>query len=407
MQHPFSQLHNETEFSEDSYSDEDYRTYELNYPCCKCVGREDQYNDPYSKTLEKERPINCPCCTCFGRKAEKPKVKGKFGLAYAVQTPKDNSFKPQGWQIEFQDTPSQIDRNCEKMLKWATCPPLGECNTNMEANFLWCPGEFKEVLNTNKTKKYNYEQQSIENYCLIEIPKVMHFAIEPKEATCVCQSNCAKKEKRNKPPEQQCVCATKNRTCCECRSSKNDDTYLQKQLDRFMLCRNCYNGLTKCTCQDEPSDNVCNYGQKQLKYKYYRPKNTNRESERDTLNICKHCQKSKNYYSTIEDRICPVCGKVLKKNCHIKENCTCELCDESLDYIPKRELCSKKICKQTRDCSSQIKAKDVSKSESQAKRESGPKTVENKVLPADNKIEKIPTENKVPEQQSPKIVSLR
>lgn len=368
------QLYSETEFSEDSYSEEDYKSYELNCLCLKRLEREDQLNTRYTKPTERNR--------------EKPKVKGKFGLAYVVQTPKESSFKPLGWQVEFQDTPSQIDRNCEKMLKWVSCPPLGECNTNLEANFLWCPGECKELLKGTGTK--TYEQDPLENCCLIEIPKMKCPAIEAKPAACVCQLNYTKKEKRNKSQYQECVCDSKNKT----RVDNRDCKCSQKQVDKLMLCRKCCKVLPKCTCA-QSSNSLCDCEKKQLKYKRHpSPKNFNRESEQEALNICKNCRKS--YYSTMgeprEERICCTCGKAMENNFYVKDKYACESYDDSLDYIPKREICSKKKCKHTKDGCSQIKARDF------CKRESNPKTA-NKITHTERKKSEAETKAPPPDKK--------
>lgn len=375
MQCPCSHLY-ETEISEDSWSEEDFRSNDCIYPCCKCLDREHLFKNPYTKPPEREKQIDCLCRKCLEEKKEKPKVKGKFGLAYIIQTPKENSCKPLGWQVEFKDTPSQIDRNCEKMVKWVTCPPLGECN-NMEANFLWSPAECEKLLSGIEAGKCCCKTKPIEKCCLIEIPKIQYLDLEGERTTCVCQSGPAKKEKKNclclyNKKQKHCMCASKNRSCNDSVNVKNNYAYLQKQFEKFMLCKKCCKALTKCTCNQPPRRQ-----QKQLKSKRSPLKCPNRENERDVLNICKHCQKSKNYYCTIEEHICPSCGKVMEKTCYVKENCLCEQYNDSLDYIPGRDVCSKKKCR----------ARDANKTES------GGKFAENKTSRAEEKAPQTVTKS--------------
>nr|CAI5855035.1 unnamed protein product [Callosobruchus analis] len=122
------------------------------------------------------RPCNpClppPCCPC--------KVKGKFGLAYIVETPKNRCETPLGWQIEFEDTPSKIASSCKKMMQWVNCPPLGECGT--------------EAVMSGYPKKCARALASNPNQCCYE-----DTPLPP----CDCES------------EPKCCCRPKPQKCCK------------------------------------------------------------------------------------------------------------------------------------------------------------------------------------------------
>ncbi|CAG9863516.1 unnamed protein product [Phyllotreta striolata] len=66
----------------------------------------------------------CKCC-CNKRKNI---VKGRFGLAYIVETPDSVMAEPVGWQIEFEDTPSCVIQDCNRMVDWVKYPPFESLN---------------------------------------------------------------------------------------------------------------------------------------------------------------------------------------------------------------------------------------------------------------------------------------
>ncbi|KAJ8919565.1 hypothetical protein NQ315_002187 [Exocentrus adspersus] len=390
MECPFDQYYDDQEYSEDSYSEEDFRPPEkYSQTCCKCLVKRNNFDSSYTRCPQQENPADCLCFK------EKPKVKGKFGLAYIVQTPNDRSCKPLGWQVEFQDTPSQIDRNCQKMVNWVTCPPLGECSSNVEA-VLCYPETCNKLLKSAETKKCCCVKKPVaDKCCVVEVPK------QVQENCCVCQTCCKKERKRTcacshkEEQIQKCVCVSKNKRYCLCSNTNSSSGYFGKQYEKFMVCKKCCKTVMKCTC-GQPVRNCCYCEKKKLKCKCQLPCKSSEKG------ICEHCQKSKSYYCTFEEHICPGCGKVMEKKCYVKENCVCEPYGDVLDYIPRRDVSSKSTNEEVKQRGAQVKSKEPSKVETNVnKTASGVKA--NKTETAVKK-DKAPLEVKNKEDKTETVV---
>lgn len=59
-------------------------------------------------------------CRCNPNK----KVRGKFGVAWICETPSCTCCEPFGWQVEFTDTPANVEQRCREMIEWVNNPPL-------------------------------------------------------------------------------------------------------------------------------------------------------------------------------------------------------------------------------------------------------------------------------------------
>ncbi|XP_057661092.1 uncharacterized protein LOC130896794 [Diorhabda carinulata] len=116
------------------------------YPFCNCHFSDSSASASDSEDTFRQEIQIYDCREC--KKKQKKLAKGKFGLAYVIETPKEIITKPIGWQVEFNDTPSKIQNNCETMLKWVNRPPLGECTTVTDY-----PKECGEFLKRNKRYK--------------------------------------------------------------------------------------------------------------------------------------------------------------------------------------------------------------------------------------------------------------
>lgn len=145
---------------------------------------------------EDDGPNTC-CCCCCNSNNNKPLVKGKFGLAYIIETPKKRCVTPLGWEVEFEDTPSRISNNCKKMMKWVNCPPIGKC-VNNETIVECRPDKCAELLNNSRQCRCH----------------------SPEKSTCCCKENsfleygcCYRKKK-------PCCCCIKEKVICCCRQRK-------------------------------------------------------------------------------------------------------------------------------------------------------------------------------------------
>lgn len=148
--------------------------------------------ESWSKHFDSESHVQCSCC-CQNQAKPPRKVKGKFGVAYVIETP-SRKCKPCGWEVEFNDTPSQIESNCRKMMNWITCPPLGQdCSKDLPQK---CP-------------RCCCKQQSPKHCCC---PK-------PETKQCCCSSK--------KPKKCYCCSTTKNCPCrpkCSCNSDSESSS---------------------------------------------------------------------------------------------------------------------------------------------------------------------------------------
>lgn len=77
----------------------------MSYPCCPCKPlrqRSSQFCSPESPCIDK----------------------GKFVVAWLIQTPTRKQSVPCGWQLEFEDSPRNVEARCEQMVEWINCPPV-------------------------------------------------------------------------------------------------------------------------------------------------------------------------------------------------------------------------------------------------------------------------------------------
>lgn len=154
--------------------------------------------ESWSKHFDKESHNQCSCC-CQNQPKPPPKVKGKFGVAYVIETP-SRKCKPCGWEVEFNDTPSQIESTCRKMMNWITCPPLGECQEAC------CCSKPPETLHQVCAR------------CCSKQPKQCCCPPKPERKQCCCSS---------KKPKKCYCCSTKKKCCCRpkcfCNSESSSD----------------------------------------------------------------------------------------------------------------------------------------------------------------------------------------
>lgn len=203
---------------------------------CEC---QDSYSTAFNSS-EDDGCTPCCCCCCNTNKANnKPIVKGKFGLAYIIETPKNRCVRPLGWQVEFEDTPSRISNNCRKMMKWVNCPPIGKC-VNNETIVECRPEKCAELLNNSRQCRCR----------------------SPEKPTCCCNE-------RNSHLEYNCCCCSKNKPCC-CRVKEK----------------------VICCCQKKP--NPCCCGEQVC-----RPR-SRRNSNRNKCCNCKHSSR-KRYDDEVND----------------------------------------------------------------------------------------------------------
>ncbi|XP_060530727.1 uncharacterized protein LOC132704625 [Cylas formicarius] len=174
------------------------------------------------------RPCHQMCPTedfyCECRPEKKLKTKGKFGLAYIMETPMRKS-NPCGWQVEFNDTPSTIERNCQQMLNWANCPPLGQC-PNKETNIQDCREDIAQFL-----CNYQNQEQHIKS-CQVA-----------KCGQCCCHETI-----------QQELCCCESKRNYFRRANKGRNKYLESV-------KKCFENSCKCCCPsktfNEVSDKCC------------------------------------------------------------------------------------------------------------------------------------------------------
>ncbi|XP_072375222.1 uncharacterized protein [Diabrotica undecimpunctata] len=138
---------------------------------------------------------------------KKQLTKGKFGLAYVIETPKKKITTPTGWQVEFEDTPSKIMQHCDKMERWVNCPPLGDYSSRECPDT--CAEYIKGSLKQNKNRYgddkllQGYSRNNIYNddeFCTIcdrcreidtmyDTPKMAYYKKSNKTANKIRKSN--------------------------------------------------------------------------------------------------------------------------------------------------------------------------------------------------------------------------
>lgn len=194
---------------------------------CDC--NESPFNklrESWSRHFDKESQ-GCSCCC----QSQKPphKVKGKFGVAYVIETP-SRKCKPCGWEVEFNDTPSQIECNCRKMMNWITCPPLGQEN-RVDACCCSKPPE-----------------QAIET--------IHQMCGNQKPGCCKQQHCCCSSKKPIKKSPQKCCCST---------TQKTKKTYCCRPKQKMCLCNSDSESSTDegCCC----SKQKCSHKQDNRKMK--------------------------------------------------------------------------------------------------------------------------------------------
>lgn len=231
------------------------------YRGCNCSIEDCSSND----SLENCCIPGPPCCC-------KPIVKGKFGLAYIVQTPKTRCCQPLGWEVEFEDTPSKINNNCRKMVKWVNCPPLGGCQ-NIETHFC-------------------------------EYPKPCCDLLKQSNLPCCCQTYLGDFER---PSNFQCKCCYSQKKarnkCCKC----SKDTKQSFCCPAENKCRLCPAAENLCCCSRQNRQQCC-----------------------ESKKVDCRCKK-------------------------IESNCKCE--DDTLDYIPNRDITVIKTTKTVKDSHTQSRPK--------------------------------------------------
>ncbi|XP_050297605.1 uncharacterized protein LOC126736991 [Anthonomus grandis grandis] len=178
----------------------------------------------FSKLRENwSRYLKCPTTPCQCCQFPKNKMKGKFGVAYVIETP-NRKCKPCGWEIEFTDTPSTIENNCKKIMNWITCPPLGECN-NANTTVCCCSPPEQSVLCTlNKSccKSNNKTgcSKTARCDCCCEQFKPKGCCCTNKNPKCCCSKGTSKpccSKPRNESPCCNPRCCKKPKTkCCRC-----------------------------------------------------------------------------------------------------------------------------------------------------------------------------------------------
>lgn len=224
----------------------------------------------------------CNCCQC-----QKNVAKGKFGLAFIVETPRRKYTQPSGWEVEFEDTPSNISYNCKKMTQWANRPPIGEC---LETDDYFCCQsiEVRKVINNKEKTTCNCDQCVVKNKAA---PCV--YIQEPQVPACSCR------------PKMCSRCYTKLQELQNCNC--NVDGIFVKQLQK---------GDQECLCDVSPVKITC---KKHCKCKYER-KYTKRSPERGECSCSKPRSKSRR-------------KKTKQRSCE---------CDDLLDYIPRKETFTNK-----------------------------------------------------------------
>ncbi|CAG9765506.1 unnamed protein product [Ceutorhynchus assimilis] len=141
------------------------------------------------------------CCQCCNKKQ---KIRGKFGVAYVIETD-DKKTKPCGWEVEFNDTPSQIENSCKKMMKWISCPPLGECGSD---SLQCCQCQKQQFCACQK----HYE---VPNCCCNKPSRGQKMYFNSKRQCYHCSN-----QSDSSMEAQCCHCANKKLQHCDCSCSK-------------------------------------------------------------------------------------------------------------------------------------------------------------------------------------------
>lgn len=251
--------------------------------------RYDHISDELERTLGssslESAPQNtekCCCCSC-----QKKSAKGKFGLAYIVETPRHKYTQPLGWELEFEDSPSNISNSCKKMTQWANRPPIGEC-----------------------------------------LEKETHLYCRPYEITtgkCCCDQCVIKSKKTVYPCYQdlqlpKCCCEPKICYCC------------YNKLQKLQNCR------CKFTCLSEENSHRGNQDCSCIV-----PSSCQKDSQE--YKPCK-CNRHTKYVNNSPEQKDDHCREARSKSRHRRKKVREYDCltgsEDNLDYIPRKETCSKK-----------------------------------------------------------------
>lgn len=175
---------------------------------------------PFAKLRESwSRHFNCApknqCQCCGPQPPLKCPTKGKFGVAYIIETP-TRKCKPCGWEVEFNDTPSQIDTNCKKMMQWITCPPLGD-----SSNCCCCsraPKELRQMCCKCASDKQDssgdcsYRKPPQKKCCCLKRP-------EPQRRCCRAKQG----QKIYLASKNHCHCHSPPKCCCDSDSQSSSE----------------------------------------------------------------------------------------------------------------------------------------------------------------------------------------
>ncbi|KAF5289118.1 hypothetical protein FQA39_LY15220 [Lamprigera yunnana] len=124
---------------------------------------------------------SCSCCRC------PQKIKGKFGLAWVIETP-NRVCSPDGWQVEFTDTPSEVLKKCQNMLMWVNSPPL-ECNCSTEEDQSECKSDINSGLTLNNSScNSNSKSTDVEEATQICCKDTVGYCINKKSCECCTDS---------------------------------------------------------------------------------------------------------------------------------------------------------------------------------------------------------------------------
>lgn len=163
-------------------------------------------------------------CKCKKQK----KAVGRFGVAWISETPACCYSDPFGWQVEFVDTPSNVEQRCQEMVKWVNSPPLPR-----EEAIEKKPTKDKEKRLKRKSKKsreHKEHRHSKKEYmshsCICE---------ERQEKACCCEDTYQNSKKQRsgcccedvRDYSNDCCCCEFKQVSfesCECHSSSDSDS---------------------------------------------------------------------------------------------------------------------------------------------------------------------------------------
>uniref|UniRef100_A0A6P7GFZ7 Uncharacterized protein LOC114342003 n=1 Tax=Diabrotica virgifera virgifera TaxID=50390 RepID=A0A6P7GFZ7_DIAVI len=245
---------------------------------------------------------------------KKQLTKGKFGLAYVIETPKKKITTPTGWQVEFEDTPSRIMQHCDKMERWVNCPPLGDYSSRE------CPDTCAEYIKGSlKQNKHRYgDDNLLQDYSRNNVSNGDQF--------CTMCDRCREVNTMYDTPKMAYY-KKSNKTANKIRKSNG-------QIPQSCI-----------TCQNLPLDRQ-HQDRRPNFYDDVDPYHVNdsyRENRYYNEAAC-----SKNYCNHYNRR--PPTNKVLK-NADVDLNCTDHLRrGDDLDYVPKKDKIKHSVTNNQTQC---------------------------------------------------------